>query len=312
MGELGLNKIFGALLATILVALGLREISGIVFPSGDGHGGHHGEEHYESLNEKIAANFAYYVEVAESAGSDVVEEVFDLGAALASADIAAGERAFVGKCVTCHTIEQGGANGTGPNLYAMIGAEKHAKPGFSYSTAMTAQSGVWTYEDMNGWLENPSSYIRGTSMAFAGLRRDDERAAVIAYLASYTPNAPAFPEPLPEEEASEDGEESEAEPAAAEDAPAEEPVEAVVEEIAEPAPASEPAAETAEAAAEDAEAAGEAVTDAAEEAAETAEDAAAEVTETAEEAAASTTEAAEEMADDAAEAVEDAEAPEEE
>ena len=59
----------------------------------------------------------------------------------------------------------------------------------------------WAYEDLNEWLTSPSSYLRGTTMAFAGISRDDERASVIAYLASQSPNAPAFPEPLPEDEA---------------------------------------------------------------------------------------------------------------
>jgi len=72
---------------------------------------------------------------------------------------------------------------------------------------MQATSGeVWNYENIDSWLENPSSYIRGTSMAFAGLRRDDERADVIAYLAANTPGAPAFPEPLPEEQEGAEGE----------------------------------------------------------------------------------------------------------
>lgn len=223
MGELGLNKIFGAILATVLVIFALKEVTYIVFPSGDGHGGHHGEEHEMSLNEQIAERYAYYVEVAEGGGAAVVEEVFDLGLALASADPALGERAFRGKCVTCHTIEEGGANGTGPNLYGIMSAQKHAVPGFTYSNAMTQLEGPWTYENMSEWLENPAGYVRGTSMAFAGLRRDDERANVIAYLASYTPDAPPFPDPLPAETdvAEETGEAVEAEVAvAAGDAPA--------------------------------------------------------------------------------------------
>ncbi len=217
MGELGLNKIFGALLATILVVFALKEVTYIVFPSGDGHGGHHGEEHEMSLNERIASRYAYYVEVADGGGAAVVEEVFDLGLALASADPALGERAFRGKCLTCHTVEQGGANGTGPNLYGIMGAQKHAVPGFAYSNAMTALEGAWTYENMSDWLENPAGYVRGTSMAFAGLRRDDERANVIAYLTSYSPDAPPYPDPLPEatEFAEETGEAVEAEVAVA-------------------------------------------------------------------------------------------------
>ena len=81
---------------------------------------------------------------------------------------------------------------------------------------MQATAGTqWTYSSIDSWLENPSSYIRGTTMAFAGLRRDDERADVIAYLASNTPNAPDFPEPLPEDNGA-DGEAVEGQEASAE------------------------------------------------------------------------------------------------
>ena len=212
MGDLTLNKIFGSLLAVALVLFGLRALSDTVFS--EGGGGHYGEEHGEELsyNEQLKQKYAYYVAVeGAGGGGGEEEEVFDLGLALANADVSRGERSFKGKCATCHTVEQGGANGTGPNLYGVIGAPIAAHDGFNYSGALTGIDGAWDYAAMNDWLYNPSSYARGTSMAFAGLRRDDERANVIAYLASYSPEAPAFPEPMPEESA-----EGEAEPVAGE------------------------------------------------------------------------------------------------
>ncbi len=199
MGELGLNKIFGALLATALGVFALQTLSSIVF-SGEGDGAHHGEEHAEpaSMTEKMCEKFAYCVEVADAGGTGGEEEdVFDLGLLLASADVARGERTFKGKCTTCHSIEQGGPNGTGPNLYNTVGAEKAHHDGFAYSAALSGMDGTWTYEALNDWLYNPSAYARGTTMSFAGLRRDDDRINVIAYLASYTDNPPAFPDPLP-------------------------------------------------------------------------------------------------------------------
>lgn len=205
MGDLFWNKVFGAILAVVLVVMGLQTLSGMVFSSGEG--GYHGEEAH-SLNEWAQSRFSYYTEIAETGGAGAAEEeVYDLGALLAAADPASGERAFKAKCSTCHTIEQGGGNGTGPNLHAIIGDSHAHDPSFGYSSAMQATASQdWTYESMDAWLENPSSYIRGTSMAFAGLRRDDERADVIAYLAQNTPSAPAFPEPLPEEEEGAEGE----------------------------------------------------------------------------------------------------------
>ena len=195
MGELGLNKIFGALLAVGLVVLGLKEVSMIVFG-----GGHHHHKEYESLNAWAESNFkGYRVDIAEVGGAgEIIEEIYDLGALLLGADLARGERSFKAKCASCHTIDQGGANGTGPNLYATMGAAKQSHAGFNYSGALSNTEGDWSWERMDAWLENPSSYARGTSMAFAGLKRDEERAAVLAYLATYSPDAPPAPEPLPE------------------------------------------------------------------------------------------------------------------
>lgn len=208
MGELGFNKIFGALLAAALLIMGLREVSSILF----GGGGHYDKE-YESMNDWAEHSFSYFVDIAESGGAgEVIEEIYDLGLLLASADISAGERAFKGKCATCHTIEQGGAQGTGPNLYGILGAEKNAVAGFgAYSGALQASEGGWSYENMDAWLLAPARYARGTSMAFAGINRDNERASVIAYLASYSPDAPPAPAPLPPvEEAAEIVEEADA------------------------------------------------------------------------------------------------------
>ncbi|MEQ8558767.1 MAG: cytochrome c family protein [Henriciella sp.] len=229
MGDLFWNKVFGAILAVFLIIMGLQTLSGALFSSG-GEGGHHGEEE-QSLNDWAHSRFAYYTEIAETGGGAAEEEeVYDLGALLASADASNGERSFKAKCSTCHTIEQGGPNGTGPNLYGIIGAEHAHKSDFGYSSAMMATAGEpWNYENIDHWLENPSSYIRGTSMAFAGLRRDDERADVIAYLASMTPNAPAFPEPLPEEAPEAEGEDGEATEASAEGEEGGEAVEATIE-----------------------------------------------------------------------------------
>ena len=242
MGELGLNKIFGALLAVGLVVLGLKEVSTIVFG-----GGHHAHHEYESLNSWAEENFkGYRVDIAETGGSGPAPvEIYDLGALLLGADLVRGERSFKAKCASCHTLDQGGSNGTGPNLYATLGAAKQSHSGFNYSGALGNTEGDWSWERMDTWLENPSSYARGTSMAFAGLKRDDERASVLAYLASYSPDAPVMPEPLPDVV-----EEGDAEEAAGDLAETDETViEGVVTEAAETA---EEVAIVAEAAADEA------------------------------------------------------------
>jgi cytochrome c len=194
MGELGFNKIFGAILVVFLAVMGLREVAYIVF----GGGGHYGSVEYESQNAWAEKNFAYRTDIAEiGGGGTIIEEIYDLGLLLAGADLQRGQRSFEAKCASCHSIEQGGANGTGPNLWNTIGGEKQHIPAFNYSGALNNTEGDWSWENMDAWLENPSRYARGTSMGFAGLKRDDERANVLMYMAQYSPKAPPVPEPLP-------------------------------------------------------------------------------------------------------------------
>ena len=200
MGELGFNKIFAAILAAVLVVMGLREVSAMFFHNMSSHAY---EKEYASDNEWAEKNFAFRVDIPElGAATEIIEEIYDLGLLLMNADANAGARSFRAKCASCHSIEEGGANGTGPNLYNIMGNEKQAVGGFGYSGALSNTSGSWSWENMDAWLANPSDYARGTSMAFAGLNRDKERANVLAYLATYG-SAPPMPEPLPpaEEEA---------------------------------------------------------------------------------------------------------------
>lgn len=192
------NKIMGALLAVALVILALPTLSNIVFGKGGHHGGHHGEE--KPINERASETFAYYVPLTPGGSGPIEEEVFDLGAALASASVEDGAASFKSKCSSCHTIEDGGDNKQGPNLHNIVGRGKASKADFGgYSGALAAMDGSWTYENLNGFLANPKGYVSGTAMNFIGLRRDGERADVIAYLASETAGAAPFPEPLPEE-----------------------------------------------------------------------------------------------------------------
>jgi cytochrome c len=203
MGELGFNKIFGAILAIGLAVLGVKEVSTIVFG-----GAHHGSTEYASEKEWAGKYFPGWDAMIKEtgAGGVVIEEIYDLGLLLLTADVAKGERSFKGKCASCHTIEEGGANGTGPALWDTMGAAKQSHAGFNYSGALGNTEGDWSWERMDAWLENPSSYARGTSMAFAGLKRDDERANVLAYLAEYSTKTPPMPEPLPVVEEAAEGE----------------------------------------------------------------------------------------------------------
>ena len=88
---------------------------------------------------------------------------------LASADPAAGEVVLQRQCKTCHTWNEGGANGTGPNLYGVIAKDIASNDSFRYSNALSGVEGEWTYEKMNDWLANPGAFARGTSMAYVCL-----------------------------------------------------------------------------------------------------------------------------------------------
>jgi len=97
-------------------------------------------------------------------------------------------------CIACHSFNEGGKAGVGPNLYGVVGAPHGHMAGYAYSAALKGKEGPWTYDEMNQWLKKPSAYAPGTKMSFAGLSDAKARANVIAYLRSLSPN----PEPLPQ------------------------------------------------------------------------------------------------------------------
>lgn len=140
---------------------------------------------------------AYKVEITEEAtATAAAPEEFQwpdpIEPLLASADASAGE-ALVRRCTACHTLEKGGANRVGPNLFDIVNADKAHIDGFAYSTAMAEAEGTWTYENLSRFLFSPRDYTPGTKMNFAGLRRDADRANLIVYLRTLSDN----PAPLP-------------------------------------------------------------------------------------------------------------------
>ncbi len=179
MDSFEINKIIGAVLLIALIVIGIGKISDIAF-------------HVDK-----PAKSAYKVDILENSqiSSSVaikIEEKIDISALLALGDVSHGEKVFK-KCSACHLINKGGENKIGPALYGVLGRKVASKQDYKYSKAMAAYDKNWTFEEMNGYLKKPQSYIKGTKMAFAGLRKEKDRASVILYLNQNSDN----PIPLP-------------------------------------------------------------------------------------------------------------------
>lgn len=165
------NTIAGWVLAGCVAALGLSIGSGMIFHSGE--------------PEKPG----YPVEGAEEAGGGGAAAAVPIATLLASADAAKGAEVFK-KCAACHTVNQGGANGIGPNLYGVMGKPHGHLAGFPYSDALKGVPGNWDFDAMNAWLTSPRKYAPGTKMTFAGLGSAEDRANVILYLNQQGSNLP--------------------------------------------------------------------------------------------------------------------------
>ncbi|MBS0284765.1 MAG: cytochrome c family protein [Proteobacteria bacterium] len=166
------NTIAGWVLAACGAALGLSIAGGMIFHSG----------HVEK--------FGYPVEAADEGGAGAAEAAVPIAALLPKADAAKGAEVFK-KCAACHTINQGGANGVGPNLYATLGEGiAEGKGGFAFSDALKAVGGKWDFDKMNAWLTSPRKFAPGTKMTFAGLSNAQDRADILLYINQQGSNLP--------------------------------------------------------------------------------------------------------------------------
>jgi cytochrome c len=112
-----------------------------------------------------------------------------IAALLKAADPAKGQ-AEAKKCAACHSFEPGAPAKVGPNLSGVVGRPKASAPGFAYSDALKGKGGAWSYGDLDAFIAKPSAFAPGTKMTFAGVPDAKERADIIAYLRSLSPNAP--------------------------------------------------------------------------------------------------------------------------
>ena len=186
MSDLTFNKIAGAVLATGLAIAGLKELTSHVFAPGE-------------APEKAG----YEIAVVEDAGGGAaaVEAPIDWGTVLPAADVKAGEAVFA-KCKSCHNADNGGPNGTGPNLWGVEGRKPASHPGFAYSAALTgyaAKQPVWDFEHLSEFIKDPKKYMSpmgDTKMTFVGLKKAEDRINLLAYLHAQGASLP-FPAPNP-------------------------------------------------------------------------------------------------------------------
>lgn len=139
----------------------------------------------------------YVVEGVEAeAGEGGEAAIVPIASLMGAADPAKGAEVFK-KCASCHTPNQGGANGIGPNLWGVLGKPHGGTAGFAYTDALKGIQGAWNFDSMNAWLISPRKYAPGTKMTFAGLSKPEDRANVIAYLNSNGSNLPMPAAPAP-------------------------------------------------------------------------------------------------------------------
>tara|TARA_B100000795_G_scaffold180684_1_gene136854 strand:+ start:10 stop:549 length:540 start_codon:yes stop_codon:yes gene_type:complete len=168
MDSFELNKIIAAVLMVVLLVIGLGKIADGVFhvkkPENPGY--------RVEVESKLTLNASQTLEVVKK---------IDIATVMALGDLSSGEKIFK-KCAACHSINKGGKNKIGPALYNVVGRAVGGVDDYKYSKALASYGKEWTFEELNGFLTKPSSYLKGTKMSYAGLRKEKDRASVIQYL----------------------------------------------------------------------------------------------------------------------------------
>lgn len=177
------NMATGALLATVFVMMSVSIASEGLF--------------HAEAPEKEGFTIAAAEPEEGGAGAEAPAAAVPIAQLLASADAAAGATVFK-KCQSCHSIEKGGPNKVGPDLWSLVDRPVASHEGFSYSAAMKdfskGGSEHWTFENLNHFLTAPKAFIKGTAMGFAGLKNDTERANLIAYIREQADSPVALPD----------------------------------------------------------------------------------------------------------------------
>jgi len=168
MDSFELNKIIAAILMVALLIIGLGKVADEVF----------------HVNKPVNPGYKIEVESQSVSDSSQVAEIakkIDIAAVMAQGDVISGKKIFK-KCAACHSIDKGGMNKIGPALYNVVGRKVGGLDNYKYSKTLASYGKEWTFEELNGFLQKPATYLRGTKMSYAGLRKEIDRASVIKYL----------------------------------------------------------------------------------------------------------------------------------
>ncbi len=179
MDSFEINKIVAAILMVALLIIGIGKVSEVIF-------------HVERPELPGYAVEIEQVASTTTSASETTEQKLDIDALMAMGDAMSGEKIFK-KCAACHSIVKGGKNKIGPALYNVVGRQVGGVIDYKYSKALAGYDKLWTFEELNGFLLKPAKWIKGTKMAYAGLRKEKDRASIIKYLNQNSDN----PQPLP-------------------------------------------------------------------------------------------------------------------
>ena len=179
MDSFEINKIIAAVLLVALLVIGIGKLSNVIF-------------YVEKPKKPGYALEIEQVSSTSASSTEQIEEKIDISSLMAMGDVLSGEKIFK-KCAACHSIIKGGENKIGPALYNVVGRKVGSVGEYKYSKALAEYKKDWTFEELNGFLEKPARYIKGTKMAYAGLRKEKDRASIIKYLNQNSDN----PLPLP-------------------------------------------------------------------------------------------------------------------
>ena len=175
MDSFEINKIFAAIIVTVLLVLGINKVSDVIF-------------HVEKPNVE-----GYKVEVKVVSTSQTNEHSqVDISALLALGSVENGKKVFK-KCAACHSINEGGGNKIGPKLWNVMFRTVGSIADYKYSKALSTYGKEWTWEEMNGFLIKPAKWIKGNKMGFAGLKKEEDRASIMLYLNENSNNPKTLP-----------------------------------------------------------------------------------------------------------------------